>query len=134
MNTRKVSIGVGAVAMVIALLACSGSVSTANVAEAWMSADEAGEVRTTSYGPDAVIYAQADLRNAPEDTLIKAVWTAVDVVDVEPGMVISESELTTGSGVVYFTLTNDGPWPTGAYRVEIFVNAERVQTLDFTVE
>jgi hypothetical protein len=134
MNARKVSIGVAAVAMGLAVLACSGSVSTANVAEAWMSADEAGDVRTTSYAPDAVFYAQADLQNAPDDTVIKAVWTAVDVVDVEPGMVISETEFTTGSGLVHFTLSNDSPWPTGTYKAEIFLGEELVQTLEFSVQ
>ena len=134
MSARKVSIGIGAVAMVVAVLACSGSVSTANVAEAWMSEDEAGDVRTTSFTPDAVIYLQADLKNAPDDTVIKAVWTAVDVVDVDPGLVISETELTTGSGLVHFTLTNDGPWPAGAYKAEIYLNQELVQTLEFSVQ
>ena len=134
MNARKVSIGIGAVAMVVAVLACSGSVSTAKVGEAWMSTDEAGEARTTSYAPDAVFYAQADLQNAPDDSVIKAVWTAVDAVDVEPGMVISETEFTTGSGLVHFTLSNDNPWPTGTYKVEIFLGEEQVQTLEFSVQ
>jgi len=134
MNVRKVSIGIGVVAMVAAVLACSGSVSTANVAEAWMSSDEAGDVRTTSFAPDAVFYAQADLKNAPDDTVIKAVWTAVDVVDVEPGMLISETEFATGSGLVHFTLSNDNPWPAGTYKVEIFLGEELVETLEFTVE
>lgn len=134
MNARKVAIGVGAVAMVFAVLACSGSVSTANVAEAWMSADEPGDERTTSYAPEAVFYAQADLQNAPDDTVIKAVWTAVDVVDVEPGMVISETEFTTGSGLVHFTLSNDSPWPTGTYKAEIFLGEELAATLEFSVQ
>lgn len=134
MNARKVSIGVGAVAMMLAVLACSGSVSTAKVAEAWMSADETGDVRTTSYAPEAVFYAQADLQNAPDDTVIKAVWTAVDVVDVEPGTVISETEFTTGSGLVHFTLSNDNPWPTGTYKAEIFLGEELVETLEFSVQ
>jgi hypothetical protein len=134
MNARKVSIGVGAVAMVLAVLACSGSVSTAKVAEAWMSTDEAGDVRTTSYAPEAVFYAQADLQNAPDDTVIKAVWTAVEVVDVEPGLVISETEFTTGSGLVHFTLSNDSPWPTGTYKAEIFMGEELVETLEFSVQ
>jgi len=134
MNARKVTIGIGAVAMVVAVLACSGSVSTAKVGEAWMSTDEAGEARTTVFAPNAVFYAQAELQNAPDDTVIKAVWTAVDAVDVEPGMVISETEFTTGSGLVHFTLSNDNPWPTGTYKADILLNAELVQTLEFTVE
>jgi hypothetical protein len=66
-----------------ATLACGGSVSTANVADAWMSTDEAGTNRTTVFAQDAVFYAQADLKNAPDDTILKSVWTAVDVQDTE---------------------------------------------------
>jgi len=134
MNVRKGSIGLGALALVVAVLACSGSVSTAKVAEAWMSTDEAGEARTTTFAPNAVFYAQADLQNAPDDTVIKAVWSAVDVPDVESGMVLTETEFTTGSGLVHFTLSNDTPWPAGTYKAEIYLNAELVQSLEFTVE
>lgn len=134
MNARKVSMWVGPAALVLALLACSGSVTTANVSDAWMSTDEAGEARTTVYAPESVFYAQADLQNAPDDTLIKAVWTAVEVQDVEPGMVIAETELTTGSGQVHFTLSNDTAWPTGTYKADIYLGEEVVKTLEFTVE
>jgi len=134
MKARTVSVWVGLLALVLGVLACGGSVSTANVADAWMSADEAGESRVTSYAQDAVFYAQADLKNAPDDTAIKAVWTAVEVADTEPGLVLEESELTAGSGHVHFTLSYDSLWPTGSYRVDIYLGEELVKTLEFTVQ
>jgi len=134
MNARRVSVWVGFLALVLGVLACGGSVSTANVADAWMSADEAGEARVTSYAQDATFYAQADLKNAPDDTAIKAVWTAVDVADTEPGLVINETEFTTGSGQIHFTLSNDGLWPTGSYKVDIYLGEELVKTLEFTIQ
>jgi len=133
MNARRVSVWVGLLALVLGVLACGGSVSTANVADAWMSADEAGEARVTSYAQDATFYAQADLKNAPDDTAIKAVWTAVDVADTEPGLVINETEFTTGSGLIHFTLSNDGLWPTGSYKVDIYLGEELVKTLEFSI-
>jgi hypothetical protein len=134
MKARTVSVWVGLLALVLGVLACGGSVSTANVADAWMSADEAGEARTTSYAQDAVLYAQADLKNAPDDTVIKAVWTAVDVADTEPGLVINETEFATGSGLIPFTLSNDGLWPTGSYKVDIYLGEELVKTVEFSVQ
>ena len=134
MKARKVSVWMGVFALVLGVLACGGSVSTANVADAWMSADEAGEARTTSNAPDAVLYAQADLKNAPDDSTIKAVWTTVEVAGAEPGLVINETEFTTGSGLVHFTLSNDGPWPAGSYKVEISLGEELVKTLEFSVQ
>jgi hypothetical protein len=134
MSARRVTWLFVLVALLGATLACAGSVSTANVADAWMSTDEDGTNRTTVFSQDAVFYAQADLQNAPDDTSLKAVWTAVDVQDTEPGMLLNETQFTTGSGLVHFTLSNDSLWPTGAYRAEIFLGEELAKTLDFTVQ
>lgn len=134
MNARRLSWILLLVALLGATLACGGSVSTANVSDAWMSTDEEGTNRTTVFSQDAVFYAQADLKNAPDDTSLKAVWTAVDVQDTEPGLLLNETEFTTGSGLVHFTLSNDSLWPTGTYRAEIFLGEELVKTLDFTVQ
>ena len=134
MNARRLSWILVLVTMLGATLACGGSVSTANVADAWMSTDEAGTSRTTVFAQDADFYAQADLKNAPDDTSVKAVWTAVDVQDTEPGLVLNETEFTTGSGLVHFTLSNDSLWPTGTYRAEIYLGEVLVKTLDFTVQ
>src|SRR5687768_18218751 len=52
-------------------------------------------------------------------TVVKAVWTAVDVEGVKPNLKIDESRITAdGSGQLAFDLTNDGPWPVGEYRSE----------------
>ena len=134
MNARRVSWILVLVTLLGATLACGGSVSTANVADAWMSTDEAGTNRTTVFAQDAVFYAQADLKNAPDDTIMKSVWTAVDVQDTEPGLMINETEVTTGSGLVHFTLSNDSLWPTGTYRAEIYLGEELVKTIDFSVQ
>ncbi len=61
-------------------------------------------------------------------------WTALDVQDTDAALVINETEFTTGSGLVHFTLSNDSLWPTGSYRVEIFLTGELVKTLDFAVQ
>lgn len=134
MNARRVSWIVVLLALLGATLACGGSVSTANVGDAWMSTDEDGANRTTVFAQDATFYAQADLKNAPDDTSVKAVWTAVEVQDTESGLMINETEVTTGSGQVHFTLSNDSLWPTGTYRAEIYLGDELVKTLDFSVQ
>lgn len=57
MNARRGPWILVLVALLGATLACGGSVSTANVADAWMSTDEAGTNRTTFFGQDAGFYA-----------------------------------------------------------------------------
>jgi len=136
MNLRRMSFVLALSALLGATLACGGevNVSTAKVADAYMSTDEEGANRTTSFTQDAVFHAQVDLQNAPDDTVLKAVWSVVEAQDTDPGLVINETEYTTGSGQVYFTLSNDDLWPVGTYKVDLYLNGELVDTLNFSVQ
>ncbi|HFQ94300.1 MAG TPA: hypothetical protein ENK32_09840, partial [Anaerolineae bacterium] len=53
------------------------SFSTANIKNATLANDEAGANATTSFAPEDTFYLLVDLANAPDDTTVKAVWTAV---------------------------------------------------------
>jgi len=134
MNKPKIVILLPLLTLLIAILACSGSVSTANIPEAWLSTDEAGSNRTTVFSQDAVFYAQVQLKNAPDDTELKAVWTAVNADGVEPNLQIMETDYTGGDEQVHFSLSNDDLWPTGEYKVEIFLNGKLDKTLTFQVQ
>jgi hypothetical protein len=115
-------------------LACGGSISTANIADAWIAADDAGSNPTTTFSQDAPgFYALVDLQNAPDDTVLRAVWIAENVQDVDPGFVIDEAELVNGSNLAHFSLENDQLWPLGQYKVEIYLNGELAETLTFEV-
>ncbi len=124
-----------AVVLVAALVlaGCEVSVSTANIGDAWMSSDEAGKERTTVFAQDAVFYAQVQLRNAPDDTKLKASWVAVEAEDVEPNYVIYETEFVSGSGQVIFDLSNNNLWPKGKYKADIYLNDKLAKTLEFEV-
>lgn len=121
--------------LAVAGLACGFSVSTANISDAFMSLDDAGAQRTTTYAQtDTTFYAQVILENAPDDTVVKAVWTAVSAQDTEPNLLIDETSLTSGSAPLTFSLSNDGLWPIGGYKVDIYLNDELNRTLAFTVQ
>jgi hypothetical protein len=101
---------------------------------AYMVSQTTGDrVETYVYSVDEPFNAIVDLTSAPDDTVTKAVWTAVDVEGVEFNTLIDEVELE-GSGELTFDLTNNGPWPPGIYQVEIFVNGTLDSTLQFAVE
>ena len=134
MKANKLSVFVGAAALVLSILACGGSFSTANIADAWMSTDAEGSTRTTVYAQDAVFYAQVDLQNASDDTALKAVWTAVEAQDTDPNLIINETEFTSGDGVIYFELSNDNLWPLGTYKIDIYLNDVLTKTLNFDVQ
>ena len=134
MKRNKFLILIPLLALALTALACGGSFSTANIPDAWMSTDEAGDNRTTVFTQDAVFFAQVQLKNAPDDTTVKAVWTAVSVEGVDPNFVINETEFTSSDDLIHFSLSNDQLWPPGQYKVEIFLNDSLDKTLTFSVQ
>ena len=97
MKLHKLSIVIVLLATVLPALACGGTISTARITESWMATDIEGNNRTTVFTPDADFYAFVNLQNAPDDTQLKAVWTAVNAADTEPNLVINETEFTSGT-------------------------------------
>jgi hypothetical protein len=117
-----------------ATIACSFSASTANIKEAWMARDYEGDQPTTVFAPDEVFYCVVDLANAPDDTTVKASWTAVQAEGVTPDTFIDETELTSGSADLHFQLSNNNLWPAGTYKVDLYLNGELDRTLTFEVQ
>lgn len=114
--------------------ACSFSASTARITDAKMAKDSEGTQVTNTFAPEDTFYCLVTLENAPDDTRVKAVWTAVEVQDNEPNVELDQAELETGDGVLTFDLSNDNLWPAGRYKVELYVNDELKQTVEFQVQ
>jgi serine protease Do len=121
--------------MALWLAACSRevSVSTANIADARLSKDEAGNQTTTIFGPDDVFYLKVGLANAPDGTKVKAEWTAVAVEGAEANTPLDDVELQSGSATLTFDLENTGPWPAGDYKVDLYLNGKLDRSLPFRV-
>jgi hypothetical protein len=100
--------------------------------------DEFGLQETSTFSVSDVIYAVAELKNAPQGAVVEAVWTAVDVTDTDTDSEIQEQTLDieeeSFSGTIYFRLSNVDYWPSGLYRVDIYLNGEPAQSLEFNVE
>lgn len=136
MSRRRVLIVAAVAALAVVAAACSGSfsVSTANIRSAKLSANESGSPETTVFRPDDfTVYCIVDLANAPSDTVVKSVWTAVDVEGVDANTLIDEVSLTSGDARVTFNLTNNQPWPLGKYKVDLYLNGKFNRTLEYQV-
>jgi hypothetical protein len=136
MNRYRPLIWLVIVLVTLTMPACSFSASTANISDAKMARDPEGNDPTKVFSPDETFYCIADLSNAPDDTKVKAVWTAVNVEGVKPDTKIKETSATGGSGQLQFSLANDGSWPVGEYKVELFLNDQEkpARTLAFKVQ
>jgi len=120
--------------LLAAALACSFNFSSASIEEAWTSFDQEGEQRTTVYEQDDTFYAIVVLDNAPDETVVKAVFIAVDVEGEEPNTEIDQAEVTTGSGQVYFSMSPAQLWPAGQYKVDIYMEDEFDRSLSYEVQ
>ncbi len=122
----------------IVLAGCNVSFTTANITNGAMSTGvkEGAPVDTVEvFAQDAPsLFAFGILNNAPAETTIKFVWSYV----TEPQEIYT-AEFTTEeqSGVyVLSELTNDGAWPVGDYKVEIYVDdrTKADAVIEFSVE
>ena len=118
------------------LSACSFNASTANISSAKMATDKDGKNPTKTFSPDQPFYCIVELSNAPDDTKVRAVWTAVKAEGADANTKIDEASATSGSGQLQFNLSNQGSWPTGDYKVDLYLNdaEEPTKTLEFRVQ
>ena len=134
MNQRKLMISLVLAVLVLTSLACGFSVSTAKINGVQMARDEEGTSPTTTFAPEDTFYCNVDLQNAPDDTNVKAVWTAVEVEGEEPNLELDQAEVETGSGTVYFQLENSNAWPAGKYKVDLYLNDKLDRSVEFQVQ
>ena len=101
-----------------------------------MARDKDGKQPTKTFSPDEPFYCIAELSNAPDDTKVRAVWTAVKAEGAKPNTKIDEATTTSGSGQLQFNLSNQGPWPKGDYKVDLYLNDDKkpTKTLEFEVK
>lgn len=135
MKIKNFQIFLALIVIVLSSLACEFNVSSAKISDAYMSSTNDGSNKTTTFSGDQSFFCIVTLSNAPDNTTIKAVWTAVDVDGVDPNLFLDEVELTTeGKNEFVFDLQNDSLWPTGVYKVDIFLNGTLDRTLEFSVQ
>lgn len=135
MSKRRIKIIFVFFILMLSILACEASFSTASISDAYLTFNSDGSGNTSTFSNDQTFYCIVKVDNAPEDTTLKAVWIASDVEGIEPNYLISEFELTTEKDNEFtFNLENDQLWPPGTYKVEIYMNGTLEETLEFSVE
>ncbi len=138
MKTRKLSIALASMVLLAGILACTALTTTPTVSNIRMTTDKSGNTTTSKYAPGDAFYVFADLSGLSKGQVVEAKWYAVNVQGLDPNAALNTSDYTYESGIsyVYFQLTtSDGSdWPTGSYRVEIYLDGVRVGEQGFTVQ
>ncbi|MBI5929189.1 MAG: hypothetical protein HY862_07770 [Chloroflexi bacterium] len=118
--------------ILLAILTGCGLVK-AKIDRVYLASDQNGVNRVDSFERDSVFYIIVELKNAPDDTELKAVWTLVESDGEKLNTRLDETIIKTGSGKITFSLKGDSDWQGGSYQVEIYLNGDRQETIHFSV-
>ena len=117
-------------------ITASGLVSKVTMALNTQGANKDPVNPTTTIQPSATIHAVVAIAKAPTGTKVKAIWFATSAESVDCNTQVGQPyELSTdGTRNVDFTLSPTNTWPTGSYRVEIYINGNLDQVVDYTIQ
>lgn len=138
MKSSKLSVVSASIAVLAVLLACSLLQTAPAVSNIRMTTDSSGKTSTSTYAPGDAFYVFADLSGLAQGSVVEAKWYAVQAQGVDTNAALNTSDYTYQSGIgsVYFQLTtSDGTdWPTGSYKVELYLNGSKVGEQGFLVQ
>lgn len=126
MRTRKsLLLILAAVTLAVFTVGCSFNFSTAKIEDAIMtdSIDAEGKPgeEVVSYPADALtLYVSAKLRNAPDNTQIRIVWTYVSGDQLIDEVVLDSGDIS--DRYIYSDLSPTATLPEGNYQVEFFID------------
>lgn len=114
----------------------SGIITGVTMAKGVKGNEMEPENPTDVFAAKDTFHAVTKIEDAPANTTFKATWYAIDVGDAaDPNTLIDSTEITSdGSRYLDFNLTPNSGWPSGTYKVEIYVNGTLDQVVDFSVE
>ncbi len=125
--------------LILSTLACSISSligGTPTASNFYMATDNTGGTSTSTYSANQDFYVFFSVSDIPTGTQFEAKWYALNVSGQDASTPFQTTNYTYESGVsqIYFQLTNNGGWPTGNYKVEVYMNGAKIGEQDFSVQ
>ncbi|MDP9074698.1 MAG: hypothetical protein M3N98_11080 [Actinomycetota bacterium] len=89
---------------------------------------------TTNFPPNSTFHAVIQVTGAVAGTKVKTSWTAVDA-NGQQNQLIDEKEVDVSTdGPIDAYLTLPRPWPTGQYKVDVYLNNTLDRSIPFNVQ
>ncbi len=101
-----------------------------------LSDSKDGAAKSTFKPATAKIFLRAKLADVPAGAKVRADWIAEKTQVAPPNYRIDQTELTGGATmnqVTYSLSKPDAGWPTGKYRVDLFINGRAAGSVPFSV-
>ncbi len=114
--------------------ACSKVTAQSSIISAGLFLDPEGIQQTEKFDARAVFYCIVTLDQTAPGTILKASWVAVETNRSAPDYVIKIEEIVPTSDTVVFKLQNAGNfWPTGNYKIFLYLDGIETRVIDFEV-
>ena len=139
MRSKKLSVLLAVLALIISTLACSFGAGEPTLSNVRTAKDENGDQVSSVFSTTDTIYVVGDVSNGKKGNIVSSKWMVSSVDGYDPGYVIDEVDYTLEEDLLsyavnfYFEPPTDG-WPTGTYKVEVSFNGGLNSTVEYTVE
>lgn len=132
MKNKLLVIALAALSVLIS--ACAVPQNPTNLVSAGLYLDPEGNQPTEKYDARAVFYCIVTLDQLAPGTALKASWIAVETNRSASNFVIKIEEIVPTSPKVVFKLENAGNfWPTGKYKIYLYLDGNEIRDIDFDV-
>ncbi len=136
---RTTTILLAVLLLTLVAIGCSSgpvSISKATLAKNYDSSKGQAVDPTSTFSPsDHVFYLVVNPENPKQGTKVGAVWTAIQAGDWKDKQLNTyDITLNGNESVVDFTISNSNDWPTGQYKVDVLLDGNKNQTLNFAVQ
>jgi hypothetical protein len=133
MRTKRRNLTLGLGLVLVGAVACSFSVTTANISGLKLGKDKSVTQETSSFATGDTIYGVAEISNAPGKVKVKGRLIVDDVAGQQSGPIpgLETTVDLPGSGTATFTFSPppDG-WPKGKYKLEVLMLNEAGEQKD----
>ena len=118
----------------VIISSCGSADNSTVISSAGLFLDPEGTQPTEKYDARAIFYCIVILDQSIPDSTLRASWVAVETNRLAPNSVIKIDEIVPTSSTIVFKLQNDGNfWPTGHYKLYLYLDGKEIQEIDFDV-
>jgi len=139
MRSKKLSILLAVLALIVSTLACSFGASEPTLGNVRTAKDEKGEQLSSVFSTTDTIYVLGDISNGKKGNVVSSKWMVSSVEGYDPGYVIDSVDYTLDQdsfsyAVNFYFQPPTGGWPAGKYKVEVSFNGALNSTVEYTVQ